>query len=135
MATKTVHEPSIAVARAELKLAESAESELTPAQTLAIDLHGLLCNRSKWSDDTCGWEFEIEAESDHQWDKYSHAKFLKKAESLLARLPGLNISHTSELLRTLEAVDKEPLSPASDSFQMNYSHSTSSNQSLRDRIR
>lgn len=108
MATKTVREASIAVAKAEQALAaaqaelieaENSSHELTPPQILAIDLHSTLCH----SDHTeaCGWEYEIKGRTEHQWDRYTHERYLTKAEALLARFPGLDVAFAGDLIRAI----------------------------------
>lgn len=106
MTAETVREASIAVAKAEQALAaaqaelieaENSSQELTPEQLLAIDLHSALC---RWNHtDGCSWEYEIGGSTDHQWDRYAHAEYQKKAEALLARFPGLDISFAGDFLR------------------------------------
>lgn len=107
MTAETVREASIAVARAEHALAAAQaefiraedQSEATPAEILAVDLHRHLCH---WDHtDGCGWEYEITGAGEHSWGGMSHERWLAKAKSLLTRFPNLDVNQTGQLLQAL----------------------------------
>lgn len=95
-------EQALAAAQAELKLAESGGGELTPEQTLAIALHSVNC-RSNHTD-VCGWEYEIKNRTEHQWDNWTHAKYLKQAETVSTLFPELDLMLMAEALHAVKGL-------------------------------
>lgn len=63
-------------ALAQAKAAVKARQELTPEQTLAVDLHEMKCPVKGSME--CGWGWETD------WKGYEHKDYLGKAQKMLA---------------------------------------------------
>ena len=85
------------------------EAELVKAQQqapdkqLAIELHGLLCNSNHT--DGCSWHYEYN-KGEHDWNKYTHARYLTKSHALIEKCNSLNlpVEHAITLYRLVKGI-------------------------------
>lgn len=91
------HESAIA----ELKRQKDEFLAMSPAAQLAISLHDATCS---WNHtDGCGWFYEID-KGIHNWTGYSHSSFLRKAETMMKLLPGVDSETIIAVTKTIKGL-------------------------------
>lgn len=71
------------------------KTSLTDEQELAIVLHDKLCRVEHV--EACSWFYEVNGKT-HDWKRYAHEKYLKKATNVMTELPHLAIEENAEVI-------------------------------------
>ncbi len=78
----------------ELKARKTELEGMEPAHYLANVLHSRMCHFNHT--DQCSWHYEMK-NGRHEWDKYAHAEYLKKAQHIISFCDRCDISENEAL--------------------------------------